>query len=84
MKMALLVIPLFMVACVTAAPVYQNNGEQVYQAKCNGLARTISDCYAKASEVCNGKFREVGKDGTNTFYGNSPVTHRSVLFVCEN
>lgn len=70
-------------------PAYTNGDVQVYEAKCNGMARTINDCYAQASTFCEGKkFKPVGQDATSTVVpvnnGFMPVNNRSLAFTCED
>jgi hypothetical protein len=87
-KIGLTLLTLMLSGCMTTRMAYVQNGTEVYEANCNGLARTIADCYAQASKKCNGKFKEVNKDQTNTLapYGNSfvPVTKRSLMFICQD
>jgi hypothetical protein len=69
-------------------PAYVRDGIQIYEAKCNGLGRSISDCHAQASQACNGKYKDVGTDGSSSFVQNSytgqimPVNNRSLAFYC--
>lgn len=68
-------------------PAYTRNGVTVYEAKCNGMARTINDCYEQASKLCGGNFKEVGTDATSSFVGSAngyvPVNNRSLAFTCD-
>lgn len=73
--------------CVTTRQAYVNNGVQVHEARCNGNARSMADCFARASQVCNGNFEQVNQEGRQVVapMGNSFIatTHRSLLFTCK-
>ncbi len=45
------VLPL-LAACATARPLTLPSGGRGQVISCNGMARTMSDCYVKAGEVC--------------------------------
>ena len=49
--------------CVTARPLTLPNGEQGQVISCNGMARSISDCYVKAGEVCPSGYDVVDASG---------------------
>ena len=93
MKKALLLGLVFLASCSTVKPVYVKDGVQVYRATCNGLIRDISDCYAKASEQCAGKFEVINSieneydnvsftnDTKRTVYqGNTKITTTEPAF----
>ena len=42
----LIILALMMSGCMTTRTAYVQNGTEVFEANCNGLARTIADCYA--------------------------------------
>jgi len=47
-----LLMTMILAGCVTAHPLTLPNGAQGQVISCNGMARSISDCYVKAGEVC--------------------------------
>ncbi len=67
------------------------NGEKVFEAKCNGTARTYADCLVQASKTCseyNQKAIPLNTDGSSTVMTNVngqvlPIVNRSMLFKCE-
>lgn len=79
---------LLLTACASTNPAFVRDGNQVWEATCNGLARSMTDCHKQAAKKCDGSYSEVGTDGTNSFVpmngGYAPVTKRSLLFVCKD
>lgn len=66
------------------------NGQMLYEAKCNGTARTYSDCLEQASEKCAEIHKQVvtlNQDRSSTFttYNGQlmPIVNRSIVFKCE-
>jgi hypothetical protein len=63
------------------------NSETVYEAKCNGTARTYGDCFQQASETCHGPYTVVDKSGDqSTLYTNGSlitIIKRQIFFVCK-
>lgn len=66
------------------------NGESVFEAKCNGTARTYADCLEQASNKCSEygkKAVSLNSDGSSTLMTINnqlvPVVNRSLLFKCE-
>lgn len=55
------------------------DGTKEYEAKCNGWARSMSDCYAQATETCDGPYVVSGK----TFSPKSPIVNREIRFSCK-
>jgi hypothetical protein len=70
-------VTLTLTACATVKPSHMLDGKQVYEAKCNGTARTIGDCHKLASKQCDGKF-----DVVETSHSGHLV-HRNMLFTCR-
>ncbi len=48
---------------VTARPLTLPNGAQGQVVRCNGMARSMADCYAKAGEVCPSGYDIVDASG---------------------
>ena len=67
------------------------NGENVFEAKCNGTARTYADCLEQASDKCSEyhkKAVQLNADGSSTLMIGVngqilPIVNRSLLFKCE-
>lgn len=83
---------LIFTGCALGAGVREStfNGEKMYEAKCNGLARTMANCYEQASNTCqkqNLKAVPLEQDHTNSAIvmgGNfTPITNRSLMFQCK-
>lgn len=61
----------------------------MYEAKCNGMARTIADCYEQADNICGEQGLEaapIGQDSTSNMMrignGYTPIANRSLMFKC--
>lgn len=68
---------LFLTVCGLSSELLytDRNGNNVYQATCNGVVRTIGDCYKLAAQQCAGDFDIVTQDqfsagSFGTFDGN--------------
>lgn len=69
---------------------FSYNGEMIYEAKCNGMARSYSDCLEQASSTCEREGKKAKplnneeKQGLMTMNGQLvTLTNRSILFSCE-
>lgn len=54
----------FFSACASIEPVAFTgpNGNTVYSMRCNGMGRTLDDCYKKAGELCPAGYRIVDRE----------------------
>jgi hypothetical protein len=63
------------------------DGDRIYEAKCNGTARTIGDCYAQAGETCRGEYTILNSSSDLNYMaisGNvTPLVSRQILFKCK-
>lgn len=83
------IAPAASLAFGTGVSSFEFNGETLYEAKCNGMARSIKSCLAQASKHCEGldKHAEIlGNDATTAPmpFGGSfiPLAKRSLTFKC--
>jgi uncharacterized membrane protein len=70
------------------------NGQTAQLVRCDGYARSITDCMNGAGAICRGPYRvldqEDSNDGDATFpFSNGstvtvPIVHRSMLVECGN
>ncbi len=82
---------LLLAACVTARPLTLPNGAQGQVVRCNGMARSMADCYVKVGEVCPSGYDVVDASGEsrptiiatgNSLVGGSRVS-RSLIVQCH-
>ena len=52
MKISCLLFALLLSGCVSVKPVTLSDGTQGHAITCNGTARSMGDCAAKAGEIC--------------------------------
>lgn len=90
MKKIVLCLTIFVSGCAMGTgvkPTFTKAGKQHYEAICNGGGRSMSDCYAQASEKCGGDFEEFDKNVKNNYvghaYGVATVEHRTLIFACK-
>lgn len=88
MKKLPLLSVLFLTACGLSSELLytDRSGNSVYQATCNGIIRTIGDCYKLAAQQCAGDFEIVNQDqysaGTfGDFGSNSRTTFNNPLSI---
>lgn len=89
MKITLLLIAVFVSGCMTVRKI-NYNGEELFEVKCNGTARTMADCLEKSSEHCASlgkKSVPMDRDGNSSIVSMNgqilPAVSRSLLFKCE-
>lgn len=57
--------------CVTADPIMSPGGKQGFAISCDGTARSMTDCYKKAAEVCPKGYNVVDKNSESGFSANA-------------
>jgi len=82
MKNLILIILFFLSSCAGVSKSYSDeNGKDVFEASCNGLVRSMGDCYSLANKECKGKKIEViNKHEQHLISGG---VARSLLFSCQ-
>ena len=98
MKKCLLILVLLITACEVQPQQFVGpNGKKAYTMKCNGMGRTMEDCYKKAGEVCPKGYNIIDKsdqitglisnaavnNSYNSAYGTATTTvaHQSILAI---
>jgi hypothetical protein len=88
----ILIIAAVLAGCVTARPLTLPNGAHGEVIRCNGMARSMADCYEKAGEACpkgydivdeNGEAHPLVMANSNAIVGGS-VVHRSLMVQCHS
>jgi len=77
--------------CVTARPLTLPSGAQGEVILCNGMARSIADCYEKAGEACPSGYDVVDASGeahplimaTSSSLVGGSVVHRPLMVQCH-
>ena len=84
MKTAFLLFALLLSGCVSVKPVTLSDGSVGHSIACNGTARNMGDCAAKAGEVCGAAgYTVMNQDTNSTFNVFSPSTSsRSMSVKC--
>lgn len=88
MKYVVVFLAIVMSGCATVNPSFVRDGKQVYEATCNGTARSIADCHKLAAQQCGGSYKEMSIDGSTSGMMNvgngdyAAMIKRSLLFTC--
>jgi hypothetical protein len=90
-SVALLALMAALTGCVTARPLTLPSGAQGEVIRCNGMARSMADCYEKAGEACPRGYDIVDASGeaqpllvaTNSSLIGGSVVHRSLMVQCH-
>lgn len=71
------IILIFFTGCATVDSAFMRDGQQVYEAHCEGLGHTIAVCHELASKKCDGHYKEMGGEPGGL------LRRRTLLFVCQ-
>ena len=84
MKALLALCAILLTGCVSVKPVTLSDGTVGHAISCNGTARHMGDCAAKAGEICGSAgYTVMHQDATNTINIFSPSTaNRSMSIKC--
>jgi hypothetical protein len=91
MRTATILAAVALAGCVTARPLTLPNGQQGEVIRCNGMARSMADCYEKAGATCpkgydivdaNGEAHPMIVANNSSLIGGS-VVHRSLMVQCH-
>ena len=76
----------FLAACASIQPVAFKgpNGDTVYSMRCNGMGRTLDDCYKKASELCPSGYSIVDRESSVVGMGGIVVPHYRLAIECKS
>ncbi len=71
--------------CMAIEPVKFNgpSGKTAYSMKCNGMGRTLDDCYVKAGEVCPSGYSIIDRSTGYARVNNIGVTTQTIAIECK-
>lgn len=84
MKISFLLFALLLTGCVSVKTVTLSDGTAGHSIACNGTARNMGDCAAKAGEICGAAgYTVMNQDVNSTFNVFTPSTSsRSMSIKC--